>query len=288
MARGKFRPNVVTWDQVNNQSSLPNSDPNVNESLILAEGDSWFTIAGIPTSNLLFSFRFTKMTMIVNCAMPGDTIKHMSQIERNHNFRSALSPNGYPWDLILLSGGGNDLIDAVGDILLSRSKRGAKAMNKPKAYCDNEKLSKVITDIQNSYYRLVKLRDSDGSLAKNKPIVVHTYDYATPRNSPTRFFSVPMLGPWLYNAVINAEIPRKDWIKLSKYLIDQLAKGILALESDNKLNNFHVVDTRKTMRMAALGTTGDNGDWLNEIHPNSDGYKKVARVIEGKLTYLLP
>ena len=65
MARGKFRPNVVTWDQIDDQSSLPNNDPSLNKRLILAEGDSWFTIAGIPTSNLLYSFRFKKMTMIV-------------------------------------------------------------------------------------------------------------------------------------------------------------------------------------------------------------------------------
>jgi hypothetical protein len=40
MARGKFRPNVVTWDQIDEQSSLPKTDPNLNTQLILAEGDS--------------------------------------------------------------------------------------------------------------------------------------------------------------------------------------------------------------------------------------------------------
>jgi lysophospholipase L1-like esterase len=287
MARGKFRPNVVTWDQIDEHSSLPNTDPSLNKRLILAEGDSWFTIAGIPTSNLLYSFRFKKMTMIVNCAMPGDTIKHMSEIEGNHVFRTALSPEGYNWDLILLSGGGNDLIDTAGKLLLPRQQRGAKSMKNTKDYCDTEKLDELIANIQQGYRRLVGLRDTDGSPAKKKPIVVHTYDYAVPRDSRARFFSVPLLGPWLYPAVVNAEIPKKDWIKVSKYLIDKLAKGILDLEKVDKLKNFHVVDTRKSLKMAALGTTGDNGDWLNEIHPNSDGYKKLARAIEGKLTPLL-
>ena len=287
MARGKFRPNVVTWDQIDDQSSLPNTDPNLNDRLILAEGDSWFTIAGIPTSNLLFSFRFHKMTMIVNCAKPGDTIKHISEIEGNHTFRTALSPDGYKWDLLLLSGGGNDLIDEAGKLLLPSAKRGSKAVSNIKDYCDEERLKALIANIQEGYRRLVRLRDANGSPAKKKPIVVHTYDYATPRNSPARFFSVPLLGPWLYPAVVAAEIPKKDWNKVSDYLIDQLAEGILALQKESKLKNFHVVDTRKTLKRSALDTTGDNGDWLNEIHPNADGYKKLARVIEETITPLL-
>jgi hypothetical protein len=181
--------------------------------------------------------------MIVNYAMPGDTIKHMSDIEGNHIFRTALSPNGYKWDLILLSGGGNDMIDAAGNILLPKARHGSKSMKNVKDYCDNERLEKQITKIQEGYRRLVRLRDTKASPAKKQPIVVHTYDYAIPRNSPTRFFSVPLLGPWLYPAVVNAEIPKRDWIKVSKYLIDQLAEGILALQKEKKLKNFHVVDT---------------------------------------------
>lgn len=287
MARGKFRPNVVTWDQVDIHSSLPNTDPSVNKRLILAEGDSWFTIAGIPTSNLLFSMRFKKMTMIVNCAMPGDTIKHISEIEGNHAFRAALSPDGFKWDLILLSGGGNDLIDAAEKILLPRDKRGAKSMSKAKDYCDQGRLNQVVSSVQQGYRRILKLRDSAGSLARNKPIVVHTYDLPTPRNSPARFFSIPLLGPWLYTAAVKAEVPEEDWIKVSRHLINTLSDGILALQDESKMKNFHVIETRKTLKMAALGTTGDNGDWLNEIHPNSDGYTKIAKKLEKPINDLI-
>ena len=44
----------------------------------------------------------------------------------------------------------------------------------------------------------------------------------------------------------------------------------------NPLPNFHVVDTRGTLQRSALGTTGNDGDWLNEIHPNRGGYDKLA------------
>lgn len=49
MARGKFKPNVVTWNEIDDQSSLLNTDPSLNDYLVLAEGDSWFTLGGIPT-----------------------------------------------------------------------------------------------------------------------------------------------------------------------------------------------------------------------------------------------
>ena len=288
MARGKFRPNVVTWNEIDSQSGLPNYDPSLNDYLILAEGDSWFTLAGIPTSNLLFSMRFKKMTMILNCGTPGDTIKHMSEITKNQVYKAALSGDGYPWKLLLLSGGGNDLIDEVDAILIPKQQRQSMAIHQPADYCDQARLQWLIGEIQEGYRRLVALRDGDDSPAKGMPVVTHTYDYATPRNSPARFLAVPMLGPWLYKALVKADIPKQVWVEVADYLIDQLAEGILALQKgQEKLKNFHVVDTRGLLKRAKLGTAGESGDWLNEIHPDFDGYRKLAKALEIKIAELL-
>ena len=41
------------------------------------------------------------------------------------------------------------------------------------------------------------------------------------------------------------------------------------------------------LQRSGLGTTGNDGDWLNEIHPNRGGYDKLAgpfsAVINGEL-----
>lgn len=50
---------------------------------ILCEGDSWLSIGGVPSNNLLNPMRFAKSTFLVNLARPGDTIKHMSEISSN-------------------------------------------------------------------------------------------------------------------------------------------------------------------------------------------------------------
>lgn len=63
----------------------PNTDPSDNDCLVLTEGDTWFTLGGIPTLNLLFSIRFKKVAMIHGCGSPDDTIKYTSQIY-NHLF----------------------------------------------------------------------------------------------------------------------------------------------------------------------------------------------------------
>jgi hypothetical protein len=38
------------------------------------------------------------------------------------------------------------------------------------------------------------------------------------------------------------------------------------------------VPTDGTLTPAAPGSTGDNGDWINEIHPNAAGWNKLAAV----------
>lgn len=290
MARGRFRPNVVNWRDLGGDGAFPNADPAFHDYLILAEGDSWFTIGGVPTSNLMFSLRFRKATLIVHCAMPGDTIKHMSEMSKNRAYKEAFAPQtGMAWDMVLLSGGGNDLIDEVDEILVPAANRGSRSIEAPADYCDQARLDQLIANVQDGYRRLVAIRDTEGGPARGKPALTHTYDYVTPRNSPARFIFVPVLGPWLYKALVQAEVPEEAWLEVSDYLVDRLADGILSLtRGEDRLPNFHVVDTRGTLKRAKLGTTGESGDWMNEIHPNFDGYAKIAKALEARASDLLP
>lgn len=286
MGRGRFRAKVLTWDDIiSDADSFPDSDPDLYHQKILSEGDSWFTLGGIPTSNLLFELRFHEPTLIVNIAMPGDSIVHMSRLSDNAQIKETLGTSGFKWNAILLSGGGNDLVDNANDMLLSLEERSAENMSPVDEYCHKEKLDSLIDKIKKGYKRIVGLRDQEGCSSNNVPILTHTYDYATPRNSPARFFGIGVKGPWIYRAFVENKIPKKDWLKLSDYLLDRLAEGHLELAGE--LKEFHVVDTRKKLVRAALGTTGADADWLNEFHPNGDGYTKMAKALEPSLNKLL-
>ena len=279
--RRKHRPDIVTWNEISSDEGFP-SFPGQR---FLAEGDSWFTMSGLPAYNLLFELRFRDITQIVNCALPGDTIIHMSQLASNRHYREALTTPGFKWKAILLSGGGNDLIDRVDEILIPKGQRDPSA-RAPADFCNQAELRDLIDEIQHGFRRLASLRDSARSNSRKAPIITHTYDYATPRNAPARFFLVN-LGPWLYPALKEAKVPGSAWVSVADYLIDELAKGILALrKGNNRIMDFYVVNTRGATKRAEPGATGSSHDWQNEIHPNDDGYRKLARRFEKRLDKL--
>lgn len=279
MARRRtHRPDIVTWNEVDSDLGFPTFP----SQRFLAEGDSWFSMSGAPPYNLLFELRFREITQIVNCAFPGDTIVNMSNLVHNKNYREALTTPGFKWKAIFLSGGGNDLIDRVDEILIPKNERDSSA-GAPADFCDQGELRSLVKEVQRGFRRLASLRDSTRSNSKKAPIVTHTYDYATPRNAPARFFFFS-LGPWLYPALKGAKVPKTVWIPVADYLIDELAKGILTLQKgNNRIKNFYVVNTRGATTRAELGDTGSSHDWQNEIHPNNKGYRKLARRVEKKL-----
>ncbi|SDX19097.1 SGNH/GDSL hydrolase family protein [Thiocapsa roseopersicina] len=282
--RGRHRPSIVTWREYLRQVFDHEGFPTFPDLNLLAEGDSWFTISGLPPYNLLFELRFRKHTRIVNCGTPGDTIVSMASIARSQQLREALSPGIKRWDAILLSGGGNDLINAAGNIVLPKNNRPTHPGN-PADFCDQAALQDLIEDVQDGYRRMAAMRDVPGGPSRGVPILAHTYDYATPRDAPAIFGS---LGPWLHRAFNDREIPPEDRVELADCLTDRLANGLLALTAgSHRIPDLIVVDTRGTLTRAALGHRGDSHDWQNEIHPNGGGYEKLAKRIEPVLEGLL-
>lgn len=251
----------------------------------LAEGDSWFTIGAIPSSNLLYEMRLKKRTVILNLGYPGDTISNIAQLSANTEFARRLAhPNwASKWDAILMSGGGNDLIDRAADIIRPPPPGGTG--NKAADYIDGAQLDAFRTAVQEGFRKIVALRDSPASPSKGKPIIVHTYDYPTPRPSPAHFLFVPITKPWMHPVFEKHAVPKALRGKIAVRLLDGLATALLELEKE--LPAFHVVDTRNSLVRADIDAKGNSGDWLNEIHPNSDGYRKVADLLVGRIHQLL-
>jgi hypothetical protein len=182
---------------------------------------------------------------------------------------------GYDWDLLLLSGGGNDLIEYARDLI----KPNVTGTN-PRDYVRLDRLNQVLTYIQDAYRKIVGVRDGAKSTCAGKPLLAHTYDYATPRDAGAEFFKAKVSGPWLFPALVNAGVDPTMFEPVGKFLIDALAEAIIALQTGpNPLPNFFAVDTRGLSKPAAPGAKGKSNDWLNEIHPNRNGYDKIARPI---------
>ncbi|MEP7056304.1 MAG: hypothetical protein ABI809_00835 [Caldimonas sp.] len=259
----------------------------------LAEGDSWFTIAAIPSSNLLLELRVGRWTQVLNLAYPGDTLKHVGELPDNKDLVRYLARRNFAcaFDAILLSGGGNDVIDAA-PALIRKAPAAGLDPALPESYVDAAAFAQLLQDVQQAHGAIVALRDSADSVSKSCPVFVHTYDYATPRNSPARFIGIfKMRGPWLFKAFAGSGLEIALQQRIANLLTDGLADALLELDIERAgpkaLPAFHVVDTRNTLVMANPTDVGTSNDWLNEIHPNLGGYRKIAARLSAKIDEVL-
>ena len=242
-----------------------------SELKLLAKGDSWFSTGSLPVCNMLQQMRFSKSACILNLAIPGDTAAAMS--ERIQSWRDDFSQyvgsaDAPRWDAILMSAGGNDLIDAL-PLLIRSGVNSQRASD----YVNPAALRALEQRLIASYSRIVSFRDRDGSPNRGVPIFVHTYDYTTPSLAPARIYDlIAVDGPWLSPNM--RDVPRHIWVRVSNYLLDRVAETLRSLQAT--LANFIVIDTRGTLRGVDPETTGRCGDWQNEIHPSRAGYRRLA------------
>jgi len=271
---------IPPW-QLNNGEA--GSSPSDYGRHMLAEGDSWFSFGSFMGYNLIDFLQLTQSTLVTKTAMFGDTLDHMADWWRDSNFPSLIDGGSYgnrawKFDAILLSGGGNDLIDAVNEKYVDqRILRLCSAADPPGAAADC--LREEGWGQFEAYLRanFKKISAFVGNSARNAatPIFVHTYDRLTPRDAPAG----PGMGPWLLPALTAHQVPETLWPSVADLLIDRLRGVILSLN----LPNVHVVDTVGTLTRADRDATGNSHDWLNEIHPNRGGYRKLALKWQAKI-----
>jgi len=256
----------------------------------LAEGDSWFSIGSLnplQSSNLLFEMVFAKSGAAVNCASPGDTLKRMAQMNTDPNFIDLLcGRRARFWDGILLSCGGNDLIEAVRSpatdaqgvavpqslrLLLTRDEWGSESAGASR-YLSDAGWQTFSTYLQANFEHLLGLRDRGPS--KGQPVFIHGYAYPVPRPAGAGLGA----GPWLYPALRAYDVADADGIVVAHELLSRLA-ALLAKTADDaaRFPNLHFFDsTHIELDPALPDSTGVSGDWANEIHLTRAGCRKIA------------
>jgi hypothetical protein len=260
----------------------------------LAQGDSWFSIGQIPfwsTTNLLEQMQLGQSACAVNCAYPGKELAHMMDTTTNKQFLSLLNgAQAWKWHAILLSGGGNDMIDFLeidassprsGRLLLTSAEWNAS--DPPDArYISWDGWENFRQHMADVFDQLIVARDA--GINQGVPIVFHTYDFLTPRDAPAG----PGMGPWLWTALRAYAIPPADWDALCRRLMTELRSLLLGVVASRAGLSLHLVDTLGTLTPAPAGSTGSSPDWENEIHPTPAGYSQLARkwrpVIEAVLS----
>lgn len=257
----------------------------------LAEGDSWFSIGALnpfKSSNLLNHLEFARRSAVVNCAQPGDTLRHVAQMGGDPWFQHLwFGDRATRWDAILLSAGGNDLIDAVQVVpagaaaadpslrLLLKPAEWGPASAGAARFLSDAGWQRFSNYLRANFDEIVAMRDAEGSLSRGVPIFTHSYAVATPRDAPSGAH-----GPWLYPAMRLYQLPVTEWINISRTLMLRLATLLAEIAADPvRYPNLHVFDSARLVDIepAHLGDTGISGDWVNEIHLTRKGCAKLAQ-----------
>jgi hypothetical protein len=290
--------NPIPPDQLDRDGS-PNLDP--FEYQFLAEGDSWFTLGTLnplKNANLLQELSFNKEHITVNCANPGDTLSKIVDWRRDPRFVGLLSGRtARHWRGILLSAGGNDLIAAIKTppgspgaevplehrLLRTVHEWGSPGQG-PSRFVSDAGWQTFCAYLRANFEELIKLRDK--GINAGAPIFLHSYAVPTPRDAGVSLGPFKS-GPWLLPGLVMYGIPPgDDRLALAEHLIIRL-RDLLQSIAD-ALPNVHLFDsTQVPLNRADANSTGDSGDWINEIHLNKSGCRKVAQAWSSRIEAVL-
>jgi len=210
--------------------------------ILVAEGDSWFTYPWLDVVGAL-----NDTYAISHLGAAGDTLIQMvSQDEYLDEVRRTGAR------ILLLSGGGND---ALGGGDLKKHLRPFDPALTPAQHVNgsfNGLVDGAIRQFDQIFRRVA--RDAPDVTA-----ICHGYDYAIPAKG--KWLGKPMAALGITDPKLQRDITRE--------LIDRFTLAMSRLAARYP----HVVflDNRKTLSA---------DDWADELHPNPDGFRKVANLFE--------
>lgn len=257
------------------------------ERLLYAEGDSWFdkfTPLPLSGTDLLSAIRLPAFAGVVDVSHIGDLSREMVSGWQRRQTRAMFDL--FDFDAILLSAGGNDLKNVFASLfheMADRRRRPATAPMAPelaalaRGSVDNAPFERVMEDIR----AFIALRDgADRERTRRAPLFLHGYDYLQPRDAPARLFAGSRLGsgPWIYPALHDAGLSGTEMRETARRVIDQLNEHLRRLIASLPADaNVWLLDQRGLLTLAEPGSTGASGDWMDEIHPTSAGFTKLAQ-----------
>lgn len=229
---------------------------------VLAEGDSWF--AHPIQWNILFHLLDGGGYAIRRLASIGDELADMIRdVDHQPEYLRLLERKRFHFGAVLFSGGGNDLLGSpLPSLLRNRAEVGSW-----RDVIDEIVLKGELEKLRTAYRKVI---DRIQTARPGCHLLAHGYDRPYPRNKGTTLFwgRITVAGPWMHH-VMNDKglvdpVERHD---VCGVLIDRLNDEVLApLANDHA--QFHHIDLRGTLQSV--------GEWDDEIHPKSAGFKRMA------------
>lgn len=238
---------------------------------VLAEGDSWFDYP-FPLFGGGIVPRLEKRlgVPILNMAQAGDEVRFMLGVEQRKLLITHVGegcPAGGPWDVVLFSGGGNDIVDNPMALWIrdwDPARAAAEHINQPR-------FDAALALVRAGYEDLISLRDR---LSPATHLVFHAYDFAIPDGR-----GVCRYGPWLKPAFDLRGFPtRAAAFAVMKAMLQQFAAMLAKLAQQPKVT---LIETQGTL-------ASQTSAWHNELHPAKPGFEKFADLFQQHLKSLFP
>jgi len=248
------------------------------EKVYLAEGDSWMDASAAAQGSLPFYLvqefnRRGKTRLIINISTSGQTLQRIEETMQGE-YLWWLSQQTF--DGVLFSAGGNDFIDAARDPApgqgLLKDMAGLPLPANGYDCVLQPRVAQLVGYLNDNFEAMYQaLRQSPKNAAT--PMFLNCYDTPVARNAP----AVPgLVGPWLWEAYRKNGIAPSLWPSLTEGLFGDIKAAVQAWPVGRTA--VQVMPTTGVLTPAAPDSTGSDGDWKNEIHPNASGWRKQARV----------
>lgn len=239
---------------------------------LLAEGDSWFDYPPFLSKGGVIKRVSKRIGLpILNLAKAGDEVRFMLGVEQREKITELLRDgvsSGKPWDVMLFSGGGNDIVDKPMALWI-REYQAGKA---PKALIHQPRFDQIMGVVKAGYEDLVAIRDRHSPATW---LCFHGYDFAIPGLG-----GICGYGPWLSPTFKLHGYPEGQVRNaVVKEMLLQHAAMLAGLENAHRRVKY--VQTQGTLAPQA-------SSWHNELHPSTDGFDKIAGVFHAGLKSLFP
>jgi hypothetical protein len=240
---------------------------------VFAEGDSWFDYP-VPLFGGGIIARLEKRlgVPILNMADAGDEVRFMLGVEQRKRLIQCLQegcPAGGPWDVLLFSGGGNDIVDNPMALWINDWNSAVA----PAAHINRPRFNAALALVRAGYEDLITLRDS---LSPSTHLIFHAYDFAIPDGR-----GICHLGPWLKPTFKLRKFPKgtNESAAVVRAMLEQFAVMLTALA---------VVHPKVTFLNGQGTLAPQTSSWHNELHPSKAGYDEFADLFHQELKRLFP
>ena len=246
---------------------------------ILVEGDSWVSHPFPGVSNLSSQIEQFDSNdhLVLNIASPGDEANSIFKAngDQMKRLKRLLKTEqwGEDFDLIFLSAAGNDIVGPeIVEKGYVRNKRDFTGLFGKELLTTH--FYSMLTDVVKGYSRFLKLRN-DTVLNKDTPVITHVYSYLQPREVGTHIGPFEFNKGWIKVHLKHQGIKDEDeQYEIVQEMLDAFYRRLKKLEDTHA--NFLVADTRKVLLKQGIP---DVNLWFDEIHPNTRGFKKIAKHI---------